>query len=218
MTNRVITYIGNSEGVGNVLSHDLEKVNFTTPEYNSRTAFLPIIAYELNRNQPIMPSLTDIIDRIHSWMQGSHSGIPEGLEAARHQKLPWEGWAQVEVACAILNKYPGLDISREFEVVYEGTDTMSDVVIKEPNHNIIVELRCERASEDADSVLAGFTEDCDMIRAGRIKEQYRPADAVAVGICTNIATFEHVMEHCAYKIQGTKVGDFGLVWYSEHIA
>lgn len=164
-----------------------------------------------------MPSLTDIIDQIHWWIQKTDTEVPAKIAAAYQQRGGWEGWAQVEIAYTIAIKYPHVAIDREVNV-YEGTRKKNDFVIVEGGRpHQIIELKCERSSQDEAAFLKAFAEDCGKIHAGPIKGEYRPADGLAVGICVNLDTYEHVMKNSEYRITGVQVGNFWVVRYSKHI-
>lgn len=134
--------------------------------------------------------LTDVIDRVWYWLSKSTDNIvPRKIAAAYHQKGGWEGWAQVEIAYLVQDKYPNVTIDREVNV-YFATQKENDFVITD-NHDPttpkqVIELKCERGTQTASQFRQSFIDDIKKINTTPIALNYRPAKAYAVGIsCTN---------------------------------
>ncbi|KAL8780875.1 MAG: hypothetical protein Q9213_006265 [Squamulea squamosa] len=156
-----------------------------------------------------LPDLTDIIDRIWFWINKSDSDIvPKKIHIAYTQKGGWEGWAQVEIAYLVQDHYPNVTIDREVNV-YTGTRKENDFVIRDKKNVTpiqIVELKCERGTQEATEFRDSFKDDIKKIINNPIGTEYKPAKAYAVGIsCTENSLWKMRQAQDDWKREGVKI-------------
>ncbi|KAL8904708.1 MAG: hypothetical protein Q9171_006953 [Xanthocarpia ochracea] len=171
-----------------------------------------------------LQDLTDIVDRVWYWINRSDEKVPAKIAAAYNQKGGWEGWAQVEIAYLVEEKYSNVTIDREVNV-YEGTAKENDFVITD-NHDAtkpkqIIELKTERGTQTPTEFKKSFLADIKKIQTSPIDPKYKPAQAFAVAISRTIESHKLLFE--TEWERGTKVtrveckDNIYIWWYEQDI-
>ncbi len=171
-----------------------------------------------------LQDLTDVVDRVGYWIQRSDEKVSAKIAAAYKQKGGWEGWAQVEIAYLVEEKYPNVTIDREVNV-YEGTKKENDFVITDDHDATkpkqIIELKTERGTQTAADFRKSFLADITKIQTSPIDAKYKPAQAFAVAI--SVTEESHKLLFETEWERGTKVTRVeckeGIViwWYEQDI-
>jgi len=169
-----------------------------------------------------LQDITDIVDRIWYWINKSDPKVPLKIAAAYKQKGGWEGWAQVEIAYLVQDKYPNVTIDREVNV-YTGTQKENDFVIIDKNDATkpkqVVELKCERGTQTPSQFKQSFINDITKIKTLPIGAAYKPAKSYAVAIsCTDASyklLFETEWEDKVTRVQCT--AGIWIWWYERDI-
>ncbi|KAL8915791.1 MAG: hypothetical protein Q9172_006660 [Xanthocarpia lactea] len=171
-----------------------------------------------------LQDLTDIVDRVWYWINKSDEKVTAKMAAAYKQKGGWEGWAQVEIAYLVQDKYPNVTIDREVNV-YAGTKKENDFVITDNDDATkpkqIIELKTERGTQRPTEFKNSFLEDINKIQTSPIDAKYKPAQAFAVAI--SVTDESHKLLFETEWERGTKVtrveckeGVF-IWWYEQDI-
>lgn len=144
-----------------------------------------------------LQDITDVIDRVWYWINKSDPNVTFKIAAAYNQKGGWEGWAQVEIAYLVQQKYPEVTIDREVNV-YIGTKKENDFVITDKNDaskpKQVIELKCERGTQTATQFRQSFSDDIAKIDNFPIGATYKPAKSYAVAISCTPASYKLLFE------------------------
>ena len=168
-----------------------------------------------------LQDLTDVIDRVWYWINRSDEKVPAKIAAAYKQKGGWEGWAQVEIAYLVEEKYPHVTIDREVNV-YAGTKKENDFVITDDHDATkpkqIIELKTERGTQTPADFQRSFLADITKIWTSPIDAKYKPAQAFAVAIsCTqeshDLLKFTEVKEDPGPKIIRVECNKGIYIWW-----
>ncbi|KAL8713283.1 MAG: hypothetical protein Q9225_006787 [Loekoesia sp. 1 TL-2023] len=163
-----------------------------------------------------IPDINDIVDRVWWWIRQSGDGTtPLKIAAAYHQRGGWEGWAQVEIAYAIQQKYEKVALVREVKV-FEGTGQAADFVITHRTDHTqpvqIVELKCERGSLSGNQFGALVASDIRKIQTSPLRADFKPATVYVVAIS--------VTQDGLRSLRGvvqTSIQVIGDIWVSYHV-
>lgn len=152
-----------------------------------------------------MATATDIRDIIYYWaniptVQDGRRTIPgtsDKIYSAYQQKGGWEGWAQVELAYLIEQKYGASFIITREDVIYDGNTQRADLLLVDranPNSRQIIELKCQGYRKDQQygnrSIVAEVQSDVVKLQQN-LKQAFKPARCLAIGIaCTQGAVQE----------------------------
>ena len=172
---------------------------------------------------PPLPDITDVVDRIWYWIKQSDAKVPIKITTAYYQKGGWEGWAQVEIAYLVQDKYANVTIDREVNV-YAGTQKENDFVITDKydatKPKQVIELKCERGTQNATQFRQSFVDDIIKINTLPIGVAYKPAKAYAVAISCTDASYKLLFEtewegNTVHRIECT--AGIWIWWYERDI-
>jgi hypothetical protein len=113
------------------------------------------------------------------------------IQAAFLQKGGWEGWAQVEIAIALQEKFKNANIIRE-NPVYNDAALRCDISLQLKGYDVqVVEIKCESIFQDGsrrNAFCKAYGADIQKVLQHSVQQPYEPAQMWVIGFtCSNEA-------------------------------